>query len=64
MKTMRICKWIVVRILSILIFPWWVFMVSHLFNRGVAGPWPTGTTKVQEQALGHVANVITDGSTN
>jgi signal transduction histidine kinase len=57
-KSMRIRKWMVVGILTILMFPWWVYVLAHFLNMGIAGTWPSEVTKTQEQSLITVTNMI------
>lgn len=61
MKTMRIRKWMVVGILTVVVFPWWAYFIVHLLNQGLVGPWSPEPSQSQEKTLNSTLNTILNG---
>jgi signal transduction histidine kinase len=58
MKTLRIRKFMVVGMLSVVVFPWFVYFVVHVINTRTIQPWSQPQSQTQQVTLNQTMNTI------
>jgi signal transduction histidine kinase len=64
MKTLRIRKFMVVGMISVVVFPWFVYFFVHLINTGTLQPWSQPQSQKQQVTLSQTMNMIVLNSEN
>lgn len=64
MKTLRIRKYMVVGVLSIVVFPWLIYFVVHVINTRTLQPWSQSPSQEQQVVVNQTMNMIVTNSAN